>query len=123
MRPDCLIIDDSRVVRTIAQAFLEQLGLTCASVESGEEALEYCLSEMPKLILADWNLAGMSGVDLIATLRAQHGRSAIYMLTSTERRLAHIREAMRKGADGYILKPFDCPTLAHRLRRFGILGN
>ncbi len=123
MLPDGLIVDDSRVVRLIARQHFTQLGINCETVESAEDAIDFCKQDVPRLILADWNLTGMSGIDLIEVLKRQHGSSSVYLLTSTERRLAPIRAALRKGADGYVLKPFDRLSLAHRLRRFGLIAH
>ena len=120
MQPECLILDDSRMVRAIARNLLESFGFLVSEADSGREALLQCQNKMPDMMLVDWNMPDMSGIEFIETIKASNDKPIPkLLLCSTETRLKVIREAMKKGADSYLMKPFDRVALGHRLRRFG----
>jgi two-component system chemotaxis response regulator CheY len=119
--PDCLIADDSRMIRAIARNLIESLGLSVAEAADGREALIQCEHAMPRMILLDWNMPEMDGPAVITALRGRPGPQPKILLCSTETRLGVVRAAMRIGASSYLLKPFDRAALAHRIRRFGLL--
>ncbi len=122
MPHSCLILDDSRLVRAIARAMLESLGMTVLEAADARDALVQCAVTPPDMVLVDWNMPDMNGLEFISALRnsASHPQPHI-LLCSTEKRLGAVRGALRLGADSYILKPFDKQRLAHRLRRFGFV--
>jgi two-component system chemotaxis response regulator CheY len=123
MRPDCLIVDDSRLVRHIASTMLEDMGLATTQAASGEEALIHLGQNIPQLLLVDWNMPGISGLELISKIRALPDvAQPRIILFSTETRRSEVRIALRAGADCYLLKPFDAPRMAKRLRRFGLIA-
>ena len=66
----CLIVDDSRVVRKVARKILEELGFECDEAENGQLALDKCKESMPQLIMLDWNMPVMTGIQFIKALRA-----------------------------------------------------
>jgi two-component system chemotaxis response regulator CheY len=75
---------------------------------------------MPDLILLDWNMPVMNGIEFISALRRQEGggRPKVVFCT-TENDVAHIREAIEAGADEYVMKPFDHDTLQMKLQLIG----
>lgn len=103
-----LIVDDERVIRELMRRLLEMSGYICVTAASGEEADELLASGSFHLMLADLQLPGESGLDLIGRVRDAHPDIAAIMVTGTDDpQLADT--ALRLGACGYIVKPF-APT-------------
>jgi len=116
----CLIVDDSRVIRKVSRGIVEGLGFQAAEAENGEEALLRCAKGMPDLILLDWNMPVMTGIEFVTALRAQpEGRKPKVVFCTTENEPTFIGKAIAAGADGYIVKPFDQATFLDRLQRIG----
>src|SRR5690349_22268729 len=67
----CLIVDDSRVVRTVARRILEDLSYSVEEAEDGMAGLRAARDKMPDLIFLDWNLPDMKGVDFVKSVRGQ----------------------------------------------------
>lgn len=116
----CLIVDDSRVIRRVSRHILESLGFTVEEAENGQEGLDQCDRAMPDVVLLDWNMPIMSGIEFITQLRLRPGgeRPKVVFCT-TENDVAHIREAINAGADEYVMKPFDHETLQIKLQLVG----
>src|SRR5690606_31344273 len=118
---NCLIVDDSRVIRKVSRHILESLGFEVDEAANGQAALDACDKKMPDLILLDWNMPVMSGIDFITALRARpDGASPKVVFCTTENDIAHIREAIDAGADEYVMKPFDHETLQIKLQLVGV---
>lgn len=116
----CLIVDDSRVIRKVSRHILETLGFAVEEAEHGQEALAKCDEAMPDVILLDWNMPVMSGIEFITQLRARpDGGDPKVVFCTTENDVAHIREAIDAGADEYVMKPFDHETLQIKLQLVG----
>lgn len=117
----CLIVDDSRVIRKVSRHILETLGFTAEEAENGQQGLDSCDRAMPDVILLDWNMPVMTGIEFIAKLRQRPGgdRPKVVFCT-TENDVAHIREAISAGADEYVMKPFDHETLQIKLQLVGM---
>ena len=71
----CLIVDDSKVIRKVARHILETLEFQVEEAGDGREALDRCEAKMPDVVLLDWNMPVMSGMEFLKLLR-QRGRSA-----------------------------------------------
>ncbi len=69
----CLVVDDSKVIRTVARRILEELEFEIKEAGDGKEALDACCEEMPDAILLDWNMPVMSGIDFLRALREKQG--------------------------------------------------
>ena len=116
----CLIVDDSRVIRRVSRGIVESLGFAVNEAENGEEALLRCARAMPDLILLDWNMPVMTGIQFVTALRAQpEGKKPKVVFCTTENADSFIGKAIAAGADGYVVKPFDEPTLREKLQRIG----
>jgi two-component system chemotaxis response regulator CheY len=116
----CLIVDDSRVIRKVSRHILESLGFTVSEAENGREGLEACEAAMPDVVLLDWNMPVMTGIEFLAQLRQRPGGDAPKVVfCTTENDVAHIREAISAGADEYVMKPFDHETLQIKLQLVG----
>ncbi len=118
----CLIVDDSRVVRMVARKILQELGFETSEAEDGKKAMEACQKAMPDVILLDWNMPVMNGIEFLRELRAYPGGDVPKVVfCTTENDLAHIMEAMGSGADEYIMKPFDQEIIQSKFSQVGIL--
>ena len=118
----CLVVDDSRVVRKVARRILEDLGFEVAEAGDGAEALAWARTAMPDVILLDWNMPVMNGLEFLRRLRQEPGCDlARVLFCSVENDLDRIREALDGGACEYIMKPFDGDILASKLTLAGVL--
>ena len=116
----CLIVDDSRVVRKVSRRIVESLGYTAIEAENGEEALNRCRAAMPDLILLDWDMPVMTGIEFIAAVRALPGGEAPKaMFCTSHAEPLDIAKGISAGANEYVVKPFDEPTLRAKLERIG----
>jgi two-component system chemotaxis response regulator CheY len=86
------------------------------------EALQACRRTMPDAILLDWNMPVMSGIDFLRQLRQESGgKRPIVVFCTTENDADHITEALRAGADEYIMKPFDGDILQSKFSEVGLI--
>ena len=111
-----LVVDDSRMIRKVSRRILEGLGYEVGEAENGEEALGRCKAAMPDVILLDWNMPVMSGIEFVAALRALPGAKqpkVIFCTTNSD--APAIAAALAGGADDYVLKPFTPETLQAKL--------
>merc|ERR1712093_897820 len=69
----CLIVDDSRVIRKVSRHILETLGFQVEEAENGQEGLDKCAESMPDVVLLDWNMPVMTGIEFITQLRVREG--------------------------------------------------
>jgi len=112
----CLIVDDSRVIRTVARRIFEELHFVTGEAEDGMAALRACREKMPDLILLDWCMPGIAGVELVRSLRAQpEGSRPLIVISTTEMDAGEIAHAVAAGIDDYLMKPFDRETLSAKL--------
>jgi two-component system chemotaxis response regulator CheY len=117
----CLVVDDSRVIRTVARRIMEGLAYSVAEAEDGMGALRACREHMPDLILLDWNLPSMKGLDFLKSVRGQHdGGHPVILFCTTESDPDEIAGAMAAGANEYLLKPFDGTQIRETLAYMGL---
>ena len=103
-----LHVDDSKAMRMIVQRTIKQAGfegLTFIEASNGLEALEVIESEKPDLVLSDWNMPEMNGIDLLKKLREKGNQITLGFITS-ERTAETKQQAMEAGAAFVITKPF-----------------
>ena len=117
----CLVVDDSRVIRKVSRRILEDLGFEVAEAADGVEAMAWCSAVMPDVVLLDWIMPAMDGLEFLKRLREQPGGNRPKVVfCSSETDLARIREALDAGADEYIMKPFDGGIVAGKLASLGL---
>ncbi len=117
---NCLLVDDSRVMRKVAHGIISSLGYTVAEAENGAEALARCKVAMPDLILLDWEMPVMTGVEFVAALRQLDGGLAPKVVFCTSKaETSSIYQGIGAGGDEYVTKPFDQPTLLAKLQAIG----
>lgn len=118
----CLIVDDSSIVRKLASKLLEEIGFSCSEAADGQQALDACLIKMPDVMLLDWNMPVMDGIECVKNLREIPGGAAIKIIfCTTHNEASQIEEALSAGADEYIMKPFDRDILKSKFRQVGVL--
>ncbi len=116
----CLVVDDSKVIRKVARHILETLDFSVSEAGDGREALDRCIASPPDVILLDWNMPVMGGMDFLRALRdTDLGSRPKVVFCTTENGMAYIRAAIEAGADEYVMKPFDRDTLYSKLRIVG----
>ena len=94
----CLIVDDSKVIRKVARHILETLEFEVEEAGDGREALSRCEAKMPDVVLLDWNMPVMSGMEFLKLLRQRgHSDQPKVVFCTTENDMAHIRAAMGAG--------------------------
>lgn len=119
----CLIVDDSRVVRKVIRRILEGFGFVCDESEDGQQAYETCGISMPDLIMLDWKMPVMDGIEFLQKLReAPGGNQPKVVFCTTENSVDSIEKAIASGADEYIMKPFDSDVIKSKLIEVGLLG-
>ncbi|MGY6628182.1 MAG: response regulator [Oceanicaulis sp.] len=118
----CLVVDDSRVIRKVARKIVEDMGFHCEEAGDGQEALNACLKAMPDAILLDWNMPVMNGLDFLIKLRQESGgKKPVVVFCTTENDMAHITQALRAGADEYVMKPFDGEIIESKFAEAGLV--
>jgi two-component system chemotaxis response regulator CheY len=119
---NCLIVDDSKVVRMVARKILTDLKFEIREATNGEEALNACKQKLPDAVLLDWNMPVMDGIDFLRELRRMPGGDGpVVVFCTTENDIAHIQTAMDAGANEYIMKPFDSDIVATKFAQVGLI--
>jgi len=116
----CLIVDDSRIIRKVARRIVEGLKFEVDEAADGAEALTFCASVMPEVVLLDWSMPVMDGLTFLRRLRELPGGEKPKVLFCTiETRADRIAEALSAGADDYVMKPFDGEILSSKFAEVG----
>ena len=92
----CLVVDDSAVIRKVARRILEDMSFKTSEAENGRDALDQCRKSMPDVVLLDWNMPVMDGIE-------------------------HITRAINAGANEYIMKPFDRGIMEAKFHEVGLV--
>ncbi len=112
-----LVVEDNLVSRTLLQKTLDNRGHEIVTAEDGQQALEILSRGGVKLVIADWMLPGLDGLDLCRKIRQNSDDGYVYfiMLTGKDQK-NEIIEGLEVGADDYVTKPFDIEELKVRIR-------
>ncbi len=119
----CLVVEDSKIVRKMSTAMVRELGFAVDEAEDGLAAQDKVLAGMPDVILLDWHMPRVSGIEFITWLRgtAPNGSHPIVIFCTAETDMKHIQEALTLGANEYVMKPFDAEILRSKLELLGVL--
>lgn len=114
-----LIVDDFSTMRRIVKNLLGDLGFfNTTEAEDGNSALVELRKASFDLVITDWNMPGMPGIDLLKAIRADDVLKKIPVLMVTaEAKREQIIEAAQAGVNGYVIKPFTAGTLSDKLSK------
>ena len=117
MTPKVMIVEDEEPLSLMLRYNLEAEGYAVDTVERGDDAETRLRETVPDLLLLDWMLPGISGIELCRRLRTRDATRAlpIIMLTARGEELERVR-GLATGADDYVVKPFSVPELMARVR-------
>ena len=113
-----LIVDDSKAMRMIVRRSLTQAGFTAIEVveaTNGAEALQVIEQQSPDIVLSDWNMPEMKGIDLLKTLRSKGRKVPLGFITSESSPEIH-QQAVDSGASFVIVKPFTAAAIELALK-------
>jgi len=115
-----LVVDDSRIMRNIVKNYFSDLSIPCQYIEAvdGNEALETILKQRIDLVLLDWNMPKLSGIEFLKKVRAidKFKKLPIIMVTS-EAAKYNVIEALKMGATDYIIKPINGKLFKDKLTK------
>jgi len=117
MKPQILIVEDEEALTLLLRYNLEAEGYEVETVARGDEADVRLKERMPDMVILDWMLPGLSGIELCRRLRTrpETRQLPIIMLTARGEESERVR-GLSTGADDYIVKPFSVPELSARVR-------
>jgi two-component system, chemotaxis family, chemotaxis protein CheY len=118
-----LVVDDSRVMRTILTKLLTNLNFDVVQAGDGAEALAALdAGARPQVALVDWNMPVMDGLTFIKKCRQNpEYRDVVLMMVTTESEQANIVRALAAGAHEYVIKPFTDEVIAEKLEMLGLI--
>jgi two-component system chemotaxis response regulator CheY len=115
-----MIIDDSRIMRNIVKNIFTTLKISCNYLEAGDgaEALKLLGAEKTDLILLDWNMPNLSGIQFLKKVKAmdQYKKIPVIMVTSEAAKL-NVVEAIKAGVTAYITKPINERVFLEKISR------
>jgi len=121
-----MILDDSSVIRKVARRILENAGCNVIDAADGHEALLMCRERLPDVIIVDWTMPGMSGIEFITAFRetfGTHTQNTALIYCTYEMDIPSMTKAKRAGATHFFMKPFDQKTMLAKLAEVGIVGS
>ena len=111
-----LVVEDDALVRALIGAVLQARGHEVIACAQGPAAVAACQDGMPALVLLDWMLPGMDGLEVCRRLRAlPDGESAVILLVTARNQHGDLRQVLEAGADDYVAKPLDIDLLGVRV--------
>ena len=118
----CIVADDSKIMRMLLTKIMENFGCHVDEAETGEDLIEQCALNMPDLIISDWNLPLIDGIDVLTKIRTDtKSKQPIFVFCSFIRKEEIIEQALKAGADDYIMRPFDEDIIASKLKIIKVL--
>jgi two-component system, chemotaxis family, chemotaxis protein CheY len=112
-----LVVDDYKTMVRIISNLLQQIGFTrIGAATGGERALELLRSDNYGLVISDWNMEPMSGLDLLKAVRSDAKlRNTPFIMVTAESKVDNVIAAKRAGVNNYIVKPFNAETLKAKI--------
>jgi two-component system chemotaxis response regulator CheY len=118
-----MVVDDSRIMRNIVKNTFSELKIPCQFIEAGngKDALMLLQNQTVNLVLLDWNMPELSGLDFLKQVRAmdQYKDLPVIMVTSESAKY-NVIEALKAGATDYIIKPVNEKVFAEKLSKITI---
>jgi two-component system chemotaxis response regulator CheY len=114
-----LIVDDATTMRRIVRSLLRELGIkNVHEAEDGVQALEELGRMKADLVVSDWSMPNMTGIELLRAIRANEMlKETPVLMVTAESRKENIMEAVQAGVSNYIVKPFNSKTLEEKLNK------
>ncbi len=112
-----LVADDYKTMRRVIHSLLNQLGFqNIDEAINGSDALEKMKEKKYQLIISDWNMSPVTGIELLKKIRANDENKNIpFLMVTAESKPENIMEAKKSGASNYIVKPFTADTLETKM--------
>ena len=111
-----LVVDDSAVMRKVLIGALARAEITdVGQAADGKEAVEAVKTDDYDLVLMDWNMPNMLGIDALKEMRAI-GKTMPIIMVTTEAEKSRVVEAIKSGASNYIVKPFEPATIVAKIQ-------
>ncbi len=111
-----MVVDDSKLQRRILGASLRKWGFSVVEAASGPEAIEKCKAQLPDLVLSDWVMPGMSGLEFCREFRAlSETQYGYFILLTSKSEKAEVAKGLDSGADDFLSKPVDVHELRARI--------
>ena len=114
-----LIVDDFATMRRILKNILRQIGFSnIAEADDGKTALIELKKEQFDLVLCDWNMPEMSGLELLQKVRSDDElKDTPFVMVTAEAQKDNILEAVKAGVNNYVVKPFTAETIGEKLKK------
>ena len=119
-----VVVDDQMTIRSLVRTGLQQIGITdVREYPSGVEAIQSLKSQPANLVISDFNMPGMDGLELLRAIRAdQRFKSMAFFLLTGRADKELVQRAVQYGANNYVVKPFTVATLKQKIEQvFGAL--
>jgi len=114
-----LVVDDFATMRRIVTNVLKQIGFTdIDEADDGTTALQKLKKEKYGLVLCDWNMPEMPGIELLKTVRADESLKDLpFVMVTAEAEKKNIIDAVQAGVNNYVVKPFTAETVIQKLEK------
>jgi two-component system chemotaxis response regulator CheY len=114
-----LVVDDFATMRRIIKNVLKQIGFTnIVEADDGTTALEALKEKKVDLIISDWNMPKMTGLDLLKTVRGNESTKDLpFVMVTAEAQKDNVLQAVQAGVSNYIVKPFTADTVKEKLAK------
>ena len=114
-----LVVDDFSTMRRIVKNILRQLGFNnILEADDGSTGLDILQKERIDMVISDWNMPKMTGLELLKIVRADDAlRDIPFLMVTAEAQQENIIEAVKSGVNNYIVKPFTAETLGKKIEQ------
>ena len=118
-----LIIDDSRTMRRLLSSYVTEFSIETVEAEDGRQAMKRLEEEGPvEFALVDWDMPVMNGLDFVKAVRADRRFDGMkLMMVTAHSSMDDVGQALESGANDFLMKPFDGPMVADKLRLLGLV--
>ena len=120
--PSCIVADDSKIMRMLLSKIMSNFGYTIIEAENGDELLDLCADQTPDLIICDWQIPLIDGIDVLLKIRSDKKiKQPVFIFCSYVKDEDVIKQALDAGADDFIMRPFDEDIIASKLKIIKVL--
>lgn len=124
MTQKILVVDDSRVMRRIIAGYLSRMNMTdIVEASNGREALGILAAEDIDLVVSDWSMQGITGLDMLRAVRSDRSTEDLpFIMVTAEAQLYHILMAFRAQVSQYVVKPFSYQQFEYVIGKYLPVG-